>query len=56
MEVTLAGQVEDYDEPTRERAVRGAGRYIDRPCFAPYYDAVMKTREQSMPIAVKRDG
>ncbi len=38
------------------RAVRGAGRYIDRPCFAPYYDAVMKTREQSMPIAVKRDG
>ena len=36
------------------RAVRGAGRYIDRPCFAPNYDAVIKTREQATPSAVKR--
>lgn len=29
------------------RAVRGAGRYIDRPPFAPFYDAVRKTAERN---------
>ena len=27
------------------RTERGVGRYIDRPCFAPYYDAMQKQRE-----------
>ena len=27
------------------RTERGVGRYIDRPCFAPYYDAMKKQRE-----------
>ncbi len=33
---------------------RGAGRYIDRPPFAPYYQAVEKVRQQRMPTAVPR--
>jgi len=35
-------------------AERGAGRYVDRPCFAPYYDAINKARALAVPHAVKR--
>ncbi|MBL4683571.1 MAG: dihydropyrimidinase [Nannocystaceae bacterium] len=34
---------------------RGAGRYIDRPCHAPYYDAVKRARALAKPTAVDRD-
>ena len=37
------------------RSVRGAGRHIDRPCFAPYYDAIEKDRAHNAPTAVERD-
>jgi len=33
---------------------RGAGRYVDRPSFAPYYDALQKQAQLAEPIAVKR--
>ena len=36
------------------RATRGAGRYIDRPCFAPYHDAVKKQTAHGQPTPVKR--
>ncbi|MDH3373065.1 MAG: dihydropyrimidinase [Gammaproteobacteria bacterium] len=33
---------------------RGAGRYVDRPAFAPYYDALQKQAQQAEPVAVRR--
>jgi dihydropyrimidinase len=36
------------------QAVRGAGRYINRPPFAGVYDAVRKTAARNAPCAVKR--
>ena len=33
---------------------RGAGRYIDRPPFASYYDAIKKRTEAQKPSAVDR--
>ncbi len=36
------------------RTVRGAGRYVDRPTFAPYYDAFEKQRTLNAPKAVDR--
>ena len=33
---------------------RGAGRYVKRPAFAPYYDAVRKQLELSAPRPVRR--
>ncbi|MEQ8357053.1 MAG: dihydropyrimidinase [Kiloniellaceae bacterium] len=36
------------------RTERGAGRYIDRPTFAPYYEAVKRQREAKTPVAVDR--
>ncbi|TFG41112.1 MAG: dihydropyrimidinase, partial [Chromatiales bacterium] len=33
---------------------RGAGRYIDRPPFAPYYDALKIQAQRAEPVAVKR--
>lgn len=36
------------------RVVEGAGRYIDRPCFAPYYEAFATERERNRPQPVKR--
>ena len=33
---------------------RGAGRYIERPPFAPYFDAIAKVRERTQPVSVKR--
>ncbi len=36
------------------RTVKGAGRYIDRPTFAPYYDAMQKTAARNAPAAVDR--
>ena len=33
---------------------RGAGRYVDRPSFAPYYDALQKQAQHAAPVAVKR--
>jgi dihydropyrimidinase len=35
-------------------ATRGAGRYIDRPCFAAYHDAVKTSAAHAMPTPVKR--
>ncbi len=46
------GQVTYLDGDVR--AVRGAGRYIDRPCFAPYYDAIVKTEQRNQPTPVER--
>jgi dihydropyrimidinase len=36
------------------RVERGAGRYVERPAYAPYYDAVLKQLELSAPRAVRR--
>ena len=36
------------------QAERGKGRYIDRPCFAPYFDAVARRRALNEPTAVDR--
>ena len=33
---------------------RGAGRYVDRPPFAPYYDALNRQMNLAEPVAVKR--
>jgi dihydropyrimidinase len=38
------------------RTVKGAGRYIDRPAFASYYDALKIKRAVEKPEAVKRKG
>ena len=36
------------------RTERGVGRYVDRPCFAPYYGAVEKRSSATAPISVDR--
>ena len=36
------------------RTERGAGRYIDRPTFAPYYEALQRQRAFRAPTAVDR--
>jgi dihydropyrimidinase len=36
------------------RTVRGTGKYIDRPCFPSYFNAVNRMRELSEPKPVKR--
>ncbi|MDE1146075.1 MAG: dihydropyrimidinase [Azospirillaceae bacterium] len=36
------------------RAVRGAGRYVDRPAFAPGFDAAAKRRDALKPVGVDR--
>jgi dihydropyrimidinase len=33
---------------------RGAGRYVDRPPFASYYDALKIKAQQADPVAVSR--
>ncbi len=33
---------------------RGAGRYIERPPFAPYFDAIAKVRDHTQPVSVER--
>ncbi len=33
---------------------RGAGRYIERPPFAPYFGAIAKVRDQNQPVFVER--
>jgi dihydropyrimidinase len=33
---------------------RGAGRYVDRPAYASYYDALKLLSQQAEPVAVKR--
>ncbi len=33
---------------------RGAGRYVDRPAFAPYYDALQKQTKLAEPVPVQR--
>ncbi len=38
------------------RSEKGVGRYIDRPCFAPYYAAMERQREANAPSAVDRAG
>ncbi|MFT7625945.1 MAG: dihydropyrimidinase, partial [Myxococcota bacterium] len=37
------------------KTVRGAGRYVDRPCFPTYYDNQIRRNQQAEPTAVKRD-
>ena len=37
------------------RSVEGAGRYIERPPFATFYDAMTRVREGAEPTPVKRD-
>jgi dihydropyrimidinase len=36
------------------RSERGAGRWVDRPCFAPYYAAIETARNLARPTAVVR--
>ncbi|MBS1255239.1 MAG: D-hydantoinase/dihydropyrimidinase [Deltaproteobacteria bacterium] len=36
------------------RTEQGAGHYIDRPCFAPYYGAMEKRSAATAPSAVDR--
>jgi dihydropyrimidinase len=36
------------------KTVRGAGRHIDRPCFASYYDAIERKTQLSLPKPVNR--
>jgi dihydropyrimidinase len=36
------------------RVERGAGRYVNRPPFAPYYDAIHRQSELAKPSAVPR--
>ena len=36
------------------RVERGAGKHVDRPAFASYYDAVKRQIELSTPTPVKR--
>jgi dihydropyrimidinase len=36
------------------KTVRGAGRYVDRPCFAPYFDALKLQRSYDEPKPVIR--
>ena len=36
------------------RTEKGAGRYIDRPTWAPYYGAMQKNAERHAPKAVER--
>ena len=38
------------------RTVRGAGRYVDRPVFPSYFDAVRRVAEVTAPTAVERMG
>ena len=33
---------------------RGAGRYVDRPAFAPFYDALHKQTQRAEPVPVSR--
>jgi dihydropyrimidinase len=33
---------------------RGAGRYVNRPCFAPYYEPLTTQRNRNQPTPVKR--
>ena len=37
------------------RADRRAGRYIERPCFAPYYGALEKRSSANAPTSVERN-
>jgi dihydropyrimidinase len=36
------------------RSVRGAGRHIDRPCWAPFFDAAKRKRDHAAPTGVER--
>jgi len=37
------------------RAVKGAGNYVDRPCYAPFYDALEKNAANLSVAAVNRE-
>lgn len=41
-------------DPGGSRAVRGAGRHVSRPPYAPWYDAVRKTNARNAPQAMVR--
>ncbi len=36
------------------RAERGSGRHVNRPCFAPFYDAIRTETERAAPTPVQR--
>ena len=36
------------------KSVRGAGKHVDRPCFAPYFDTARVRREFDAPTPVDR--
>ena len=36
------------------KTVRGAGRYVNRPCFPSYYDAIHRTADVNEPTPVDR--
>ena len=36
------------------RFLQGQGRYVDRPCFAPYWDAQKLRNAQAVPTRVER--
>ena len=36
------------------RTVKGNGRYVERPCFAPYYSAIEKRSSATGPTSVDR--
>ncbi len=40
--------------PDGSRAVRGAGRYVNRPAFPPVYEAVTKRNALAVPVPVAR--
>jgi dihydropyrimidinase len=35
-------------------SVRGAGRYIPRPCFAPYWHSQIRRNELAAPVGIER--
>jgi dihydropyrimidinase len=52
---TISGGKLVYKQGTL-RVERGAGKHVDRPAFASYYDAVKKQLELSAPQPVHRPG
>ncbi|MCA9516614.1 MAG: hypothetical protein KC635_16850, partial [Myxococcales bacterium] len=37
------------------RATRGRGRYVERPCFPPYWHAQVKKNDLATPTKVERE-
>ena len=60
--MTLSAITERIELPARQVVFadgeldveRGAGRYVDRPPFAPFYDALKKQAQAAEPVPVER--